>query len=143
MEKMNLKWNYTNKMVNDLLRVIKAKEIVDLLEIPIFIEEEIKRETIAKRVHFSTKIEGNNLNLDQVKDILEKDNFSHERNVLEVRNYYNALMFLSVESEFNNSITEDLVLKVHNLVVGKSLTFKNNYRKSQNVVADSISGNIV
>jgi len=79
MEKMNLKWNYTNKMVNDLLRVIKAKEIVDLLEIPIFIEEEIKRETIAKRVHFSTKIEGNNLNLDQVKDILEKDNFSHER----------------------------------------------------------------
>jgi len=60
-------------MVNDLLRVIKAKEIVDLLEIPIFIEEEIKRETIAKRVHFSTKIEGNNLNLDQVKDILEKE----------------------------------------------------------------------
>ena len=37
MEKMNLKWNYTNKMVSDLLRVIKAKEIVDLLEIPIFI----------------------------------------------------------------------------------------------------------
>ena len=52
-------------------------------------------------------------------------------------------MFLSVESEFNDSMTEDLVLKVHNLVVGKSLTFKNNYRKSQNVVADSISGNIV
>ena len=36
---MNIKWNYTNQLVNDLLKINKAKEIVDLLEIPIFIEE--------------------------------------------------------------------------------------------------------
>ena len=69
---MNIKWNYTNKLVNDLLKINKAKEIVDLLELPVFIEEEIKQDSLAKRVHYSTKIEGNNLNLKEVKDIIEK-----------------------------------------------------------------------
>ena len=48
MEKMNIKWNYTNKIVNDLLKINRAREIVDLLEIPVSVEEEIKKETIAK-----------------------------------------------------------------------------------------------
>lgn len=143
MEKMNIKWNYTNKIVNDLLKINQAKEVVDLLELPVSIEEEIKKESIAKRVHYSTKIEGNNLNLNEVKDILENNKESHERNVLEVRNYYNALMYLNKEAENNKTITEDLILKVHNLVSGKHLTYKNSYRKDQNVVADSLTGTIV
>ena len=143
MEKLNIKWNYTNKLVNDLLIINRAKEVVDLLEIPISIEEEIKKEIIAKRVHYSTKIEGNNLNLNEVKEVLENKKESHERNVLEVRNYYNALMYLNKESEKNNTISEDLIFKVHNLVVGKHLTFKSEYRNGQNVVEDSISGKIV
>ncbi len=92
MKKMNIKQNYTNKIVNDLLKINRAKEVVDLLELPISIEEEIKKESIAKRVHYSTKIEGNNLNLNEVKDVIENKKESHERNVLEVRNYYNALI---------------------------------------------------
>ena len=143
MERMNIKWNYTNKIVNDLLKINRAKEVVDLLELPLSIEEEIKKESIAKRVHYSTKIEGNSLNLNEVKDVIENKKDSHERNVLEVRNYYNALMYLNKEAEDNNTITEDLILKVHNLVSGKHLTYKNSYREDQNVVADSISGAIV
>lgn len=140
---MNIKWNYTNKIVNDLLKINRAREVVDLLELPVSIEEEIKKESIAKRVHYSTKIEGNSLNLNEVKDILENNKESHERNVLEVRNYYNALMYLNKEAENNKAITEDLILKVHNLVSGKHLTYKNSYRKDQNVVADSLTGTIV
>ena len=143
MEKLNLKWNYTNKIVNDLLTINRAREIVDLLELPVSIEEEIKKETIAKRVHYSTKIEGNVLNLEQVKEVIENRKESHERNVLEVRNYYNALMYLNNESENNNIITEDLIFKVHNLVVGKHLTSKSEFRNGQNVVEDSVSGKIV
>ena len=140
---MNLKWNYTNKMVNDLLKISRAKEIVDLLEIPVSIEEEIKKESIAKRVHYSTKIEGNSLNLIEVKEVIENKKESHERNALEVRNYYNALMYLNKEAENNNKITEDLILKVHNLVSGRNINYKNSYRAEQNVVADSLTGKIV
>ena len=142
-EKFKIRWNYTNKMVNDLLKINKAKEIVDLLEIPISIEEEIKKETIVKRVYYSTKIEGNKLNLKEVKDVLENPKESRERNVLEVRNYYNALMYLNKESEYSNIITEKLIFEVYNLVTGKKITHKTNYRDGQNIVQDSISGTIV
>lgn len=143
MEKFNLKWNYTNKIVDDLIKINNAKEVVDLLELPVSIEEEIKKETIIKRVHYSTKIEGNNLNLNEVKEVIETEKESHERNVLEVRNYYNALMYLNKEAENNNTITEELILKVHNLVDGKHLNYKNSFRDGQNVVKDSISGKII
>lgn len=143
MEKFNLKWNYTNKLVNDLLKINRAKEVVDLLELPVSIEEEIKKETIAKRVHYSTKIEGNKLKLNEVKEVIENNKESHERNVLEVRNYFNALMYLNKEAENNNTITEDLILKAHNLVSGKHLTYKNSFRDDQNVVKDSETGTIV
>lgn len=143
MEKMNIKWNYTNKMVNDLLKINRAREVVDLLEIPVSIEEEIKKETIAKRVHYSTKIEGNKLDLNTVKKIIESNNNSHERNVLEVRNYYNALIYLNKEAETSNRITESLIFKVHNLVVGKNLNTKLYYRDGQNIVEDSLTKKIV
>lgn len=143
MEKFNLKWNYTNKLVNDLLKINRAKEVVDLLELPVSIEEEIKKETIAKRVHYSTKIEGNKLKLNEVKEVIENNKESHERNVLEVRNYFNALMYLNKEAENNNTITEELILKTHNLVSGKHLTYKNSFRDDQNVVKDSETGAIV
>lgn len=126
-----------------MLKVNSEKEVVDLLEIPISIEEEIKKESIIKRVHYSTKIEGNNLNLNEVKNVIENNDESHERNVLEVRNYYNALMYLNEIAENNKNITEDLIFKVHNLVSGKNLMYKNNYREAQNVVQDSVSGTIV
>ena len=143
MEKFNLKWNYTNKLVNDLLKINRAKEVVDLLELPVSIEEEIKKETIAKRVHYSTKIEGNKLKLNEVKEVIENNKESYERNVLEVRNYFNALMYLNKEAENNNTITEELILKTHNLVSGKHLTYKNRFRDDQNVVKDSETGTIV
>ena len=52
-------------------------------------------------------------------------------------------MYLSEEAEGNKKITEELIFKVHNLVSGKHLTFKNQYRDGQNVVADSVTGAIV
>lgn len=52
-------------------------------------------------------------------------------------------MYLNKESENNNTITEDLIFKIHNLVIGKNLTFKSEYRDGQNIVEDSISGKIV
>ncbi len=142
-EKMDIKWHYTNKLVNDLIKINNVKEITKLLKLPLSIEEEIKKETIVKRVHYSTKIEGNRLNLNEVKEVIENNIKSHERNVLEVRNYYNALMYLNDLSDKKEPITEDLILKLHNLVIGKKITYKNNFRDGQNVVEDSLTKKIV
>ena len=39
------------------------------------------------------------MNLKEVKEALSNNKKSHERNVLEVRNYYNALMYLNEYSK--------------------------------------------
>ena len=83
------------------------------------------------------------MDLNTVKKIIENTNNSHERNVLEVRNYYNALMYLNKEAYTNNIITEDLIFKVHNLIIGKNLNAKATYRDGQNIVEDSLTKQIV
>ena len=143
MEQFNLKWNYINQLVNDLLKINRAKEVVDLLILPVSIEEEIKKDILVKRVHYSTKIEGNSLKLNQVKDVIERKKDSHERNVLEVRNYYNALIYLNEEAEKNKELTENLIFTAHNLICGKNKNHKNHYRDGQNVVMDGNNGVIV
>lgn len=45
------------------------------------------------------------MKLNEVKEVIEKTFESHERNVLEVRNYFNALIYLNKEVENNNTIT--------------------------------------
>ncbi len=140
---MNITWKYTNKMVNDLIKINSVKEIVDLLELPIFIEEEIKKETLVKRVHYSTKIEGNSLNLNEVKKVIENQNKAHERNAIEVKNYYNALLYLNEKAEISNTVNEKLIKEIHNLVSGKNLNYKCKYRDGQNVVSNSSTGTIV
>ena len=52
-------------------------------------------------------------------------------------------MYLNEYSKNNDEITEDLILKVHNLVCGKSITYKNKFRDGQNVVKNSETGSIV
>ena len=64
MEKMNIKWNYTNKIVNDLLKINRAREIVALLEITVSVEEEptylgklLKQKDIKKQLKFTKEDE--------------------------------------------------------------------------------------
>ena len=143
MEQFDIKWDYTTKIVNSLMKISRVKEIVDLLELPVKLEEEIKKEVLIKRVHYSTKIEGNTLRLSEVKRIIEGNKTEHERNALEVKNYYNALTYLNKISEVSNAVNEDLILKLHNLVDGKAVSHKNSFRNGQNVIRDSKSGSIV
>ncbi len=58
-----------DKLITPSIRAIA--KAVNLLDLPIDIEEKLKKESILKTVHYSTKIEGNPLDLDQVHDAIE------------------------------------------------------------------------
>lgn len=140
---MNIKWNYTDGIVNGLLAIESARKTVSILQLPISIEEELKKENLVKRTHYSTKIEGNTLKLSQVKDLIEKEEEVHERNEREVKNYYNALLHLNKKAEKNEVITKKFILELHNIVVGENISNSNSFRDGQNSVNDSVNGRIV
>lgn len=128
------------------MKINGAREVVTLLNLPLDIEEKLKKESIIKTVHYSTKIEGNGLNLDEVYDALENKRHSDQKDIQEVRNYYKALIFLEKKVDKNAKVTEDFIRELHSIIeiqhTGRK-ALKTPYREGQNVIKDSMSGDIV
>lgn len=141
------KWEYNNVIVDYLMKIYAAVKTVNLLNLPIDIEEKLKKESILKTVHYSTKIEGNELNLDQVHEAIEqpRGKWRDRKDVREVRNYYDALLFLEKKALKNALVTQDFIKELHTVIdsnpSGKKIK-KNQYRDGQNVIRDSRTGAI-
>ncbi len=142
------RWKYNDQIVDDLMKIHAAAEAVNLLDLPIDIEEKLKKESILKTVHYSTKIEGNPLDLDQVHDAIENrgGKWADRKDVREVRNYYQALMYLEKKAASNTTVTQDFIRELHGVIDAKSpgkKIKKTPYRDGQNAIRDSGTGNIV
>jgi len=98
-------------------------------------------------VHFSTKLEGNNLTYKQVTEILTdtRKDWEQERNLLEILNYSKVRAWLFKQAKSNHFLGDDIVLKAHKMLLSNIVEgrLKGHYRDSQNVIKDSKSGGIV
>lgn len=140
------RWTYNHIITEYLMSIYAAKEIVNLLDLPDDIEEKLKRESLIKTVHYSTKIEGNILDIEEVYQALESKRHSNRKDVQEVRNYFNALEFLDKKAEKNTPITESFIREVHGIIEIRSSgrrAKETPYRDGQNVIRDSVSKGIV
>lgn len=98
-------------------------------------------------VHFSTKLEGNQLTYKQVTDVLHNKtlNIKHERDLTEVINYSKARSVLFNKALKQTTLNKLLVQDTHKILMNGIVTGKlcGYYRESQNVIKDSSSGKIV
>ncbi|MCP4153485.1 MAG: Fic family protein [bacterium] len=144
----NPKWKYDNLIVDYLMKIHAAVKSVELLSLPLNIEDKLKRENIFRRVHYSTKIEGNQLSLDEVCDVIDNGGSKRagKKDVNEVRNYYNALLFLDKKAAKQAAVTRDFIRELHAVIdanpTGRRAE-KTPYRDGQNVIRDSSGGGIV
>jgi cell filamentation protein, protein adenylyltransferase len=141
------RWQYNNEIVIYLMKIHAAVKTVNLLNLPMDLEEQLKKESILKTVHYSTKIEGNSLNLNQVRDVLEKDRgkWPDKKDVHEVKQYYDALVFLEQNALTDTIISEDFVKQLHEIIFAKhqgKKKQKSTYREGQNVIRESGTGAI-
>ncbi len=97
--------------------------------------------------HYSTMIEGNRLEPQQIKKILKhKGHFpGHERDEHEVKGYYAALTQMEKWVARGMPLTEKMVQTLHALIMGDGrITVKPTpYRDGQNVIRDSYTRAIV
>src|SRR3990172_12409164 len=82
---------------------------------------ELRRHALVETIHYSTRIEGNTLTLEQVQSLLagEKTN-APEDQIQEVQNYREALSYIHTLVEGRERITEETIRTIHYLVT-KSL----------------------
>ncbi len=111
------RFQYTTKMVKSLLSIERSKAIVEMLPLPIEFEKEMKEEAKFKSAHFSTRIEGNPLDYKEAQEAIRqcRDRKGADAQQ-EVRNYWNALTFMTKAKHRRISINENFIKRLHSII---------------------------
>jgi Fic family protein len=149
MTNLTLSWEpryrLTTAMARSLMEVGAAAAVVEHLAIPPAVREELRRRARVRSTHYSTRIEGNRLTLAEAEQVISGRVRFHgrERDVTEVRNYWNALLKVEEWAVADRPLTEELVQRIHALVERGPRSKPSSWRDGQNMIRDSESGALV
>lgn len=143
---LHLKFSPTPAIRQLLVELSLAREELDasLSDPAPFFLPELRRHVIAASVHYSTRIEGNTLTLEQVETLLRGGQVSAPPSqTQEALNYYEAMQYAqSVVAAPSPRVSEDTIKALH-YIVAKLLPGDYNpgrYREGRNFVVDRTTG---
>jgi len=142
------KFVITNKINNSLLEIERARGFLEAAKLKEEWIKEMQSEAIILESHHSTHIEGTQLTLKQAREILAGKSLRGIRkdDRQELLNYKRAMDFVAEYLGKKSEITEDLIKKIHRMLVkdvrGGSLE-PGKYRRVQNYVVNSLTGEII
>lgn len=141
------RYRITTKMAGDLMRIEAVREKALHLPLTPKVLSSLRETARLHTTHYSTMIEGNRLDPNQVQAVLmHKGHFpGRERDEDEVKGYYVALDQVEKWVARGVTITEKTIQTLHALVMagGKSKIKPSPYRDGQNVIRDSRTHGIV
>ena len=138
-------YTITPEIARGPMRIEGARSEVDRTPLPPAAVEELRRRARIRSTHYSTRIEGNRLTLEEAEAVISGgsiDARGRERDVREVRNYWNAFMRIEEWAAKRTPITADLIRRLHALVETGPRSKPTPYRDGQNVIRDSRTGAI-
>ena len=140
------RYTLTSGIARGLMVIEAARAVVENTPLPPAIEAELRHRARVRSTHYSTRIEGNRLTLAQAEEVVAKRKahfHGRERDVREVRNYWNALMRMEEWAARKAPLTEDLIRRLHALVEKGPRARPSAYRDGQNVIRDSGTNAII
>ncbi|MBI2191989.1 MAG: Fic family protein [Planctomycetes bacterium] len=139
-------YTITPKVARLLMEIETSRAEVEHTPLPPTVEAELRRQARIRSTHYSTRIEGNRLTLAEAEKVIREaktDFHGRERDVREVKNYWNALLRVEEWAEAKRPVGEDLIRRLHALVEHGPRAKPTPYRDGQNVIRDSASGAVV
>jgi len=138
-------YTFTPTIVRALMTIEAARQAVTMTTLPLPVVEHLRQQARVRSTHYSTRIEGNRLTLDEAAQVVFQGRRipGRERDVREVRNYYCALQQIETWAEQQTPITEELICRLHALIFKGPRTRPTPYRDGQNVIRDAATGGIV
>ena len=136
----------TPAIARGLMQIEAARALVEHFPLPPGAEAELRSRARVRAAHFSTVIEGNRLTMDEAKRVVADDNvqiLGRERDVIEVRNYWNALLRVEEWAKGKKPLTEELIKRLHALVDKGLKAAPTPYREGQNAIKNSVSGSLI
>ncbi|MFZ4115520.1 MAG: Fic family protein [Chthoniobacterales bacterium] len=146
---MKFQPNYTitPKIASHLLCVESAKQEVVHLPLTITVLNSLRESARLMTTHYSTMIEGNQLEPAQIEVLLEREGHfpGREREEHEIKGYYAALHKMEQLVLEGRPVSEKMIQKLHALVMGNGRVKvkTTSYRDGQNVIRDSMTRRIV
>jgi len=144
---MERKFRYTEKIVSLIQEISKMEGELQGLSHSFHMEEGLLFKANVEAVHYSTKIEGNQLSLQQVTGALEGEKIKvpHQRDLKEVLNYARARALVMEKSLQEKICSVNLILDLHEILLNGIVKgkLKGHFREAQNVIKDSKSHEII
>jgi Fic family protein len=140
------RYSITPQLAHWLMEIESARVVVEHTHLPPGMEGELRQRARIRATHYSTRIEGNRLTLEQSEQVIQQKGIAivgRERDVREVRNYWEALLRVEDWAAQGKPLTEDLIRRLHALVEYGKRSRPTPYRDSQNIIRDLSSGEIV
>ncbi|MBN1960683.1 MAG: Fic family protein [Deltaproteobacteria bacterium] len=128
------------------MSIATIKSEVEHLTLSLVLTSKLRQQAKIRSTHYSTRIEGNRLTLAEATQVVKQGKITfrgRERDVREVRNYWNALLKVEQWARERRIISEKLLRDLHALVEIGPRARPTPYRDGQNVISDAVSGAIV
>jgi Fic family protein len=139
--KFNPNYTITTKIMKNLMHIEAVKEKVFHLPVTPMVLKSLRETARLYSTHYSTMIEGNQLEPEQISEVLKHEGHfpGREREEHEVKGYYIALMQVEKWAAKGIKITEKHIQTLHALVManGRTKVQPSRYRDGQNVIRDS------
>ena len=150
MPKKHLIWkpiySITSAIARSLMEIESARTVVENTLLAPVAALELRNKVRVRSTHYSTRIEGNKLTLKQTEQVIRRKRIKfhgRERDISEVRNYWNALLRVEDWAARKAPLTESLIRRLHALVEMGARAKPTPYRTAQNAVRDSASNAII
>lgn len=136
----------SHKILSQISRIEAAVEVIKHAPVVPLWEKEFRQDAIVRQVYHGTHIEGNQLQMQDAKDLLMgRDVVGRPRDVQEVINYRKVISIIDDEQERSvERITEMLILKLHRTIVEKILApeYCGAYRTKAVTIRDASTGEV-
>ncbi|MCX6676676.1 MAG: Fic family protein [Methanothrix sp.] len=140
------RFTLTPAIARSLMQIEAARALVCHTPISHAAEAELRSRARVRAAHYSTFIEGNRLTLQEAGVVIVDEHAEisgRERDVSEVRNYWNALLRVEEWARKKKPLSEDLITRLHALVESGSMALPTPYRDGQNAIKNSATGALI
>ena len=128
-----------------LMEIEAGRQALASIDAPTSVLAQLREAALVDSTHYSTRIEGNMLNRQQVQKVLRGGKVAKERrrDEQEVRNYRRALAHLEQLVEKGGCGVQEAQLRTLHALAMNGRKRPDSYRDGQNVIRDSVSNAIV
>lgn len=142
------KYTITHPILKNIGTIEASKEVIENAPLIPAWEMKFRKDAINRQVHHGTRLEGNPLSEEEVRDVLDgKHILARDRDVQEVINYRNVLRYIDalskqVPTEGRYQISEEIILEIHRITTDKLLPPEQSghYRTRQVVIKNTQTG---